>query len=115
MNQLDKEGEACMRHAEKKCQRLKFGCIPFSLEALLWICQCQVYWSLLQWHAGMIPNQGNLKSTARRCQIDALFQLSVDDIKLHLKICKEKCDYFQKHGKRHWRQHLDTGSTGAGG
>ncbi len=34
-------------------------------------------------------------------------QLSVKDIKLRLKICKEKCDYFYKHGKWHHRQHLN--------
>ncbi len=28
-------------------------------------------------------------------------------MKLRLKICKQKCDYFQKHGKRHCRQHLN--------
>jgi hypothetical protein len=83
-----------MKHAEKKCWRLKSGCIPFSPEALLWIRQCQVYWSLLQWHAGKIRDQGNLKCMVRWCQINAQFQLSVDNIKLHLKICKEMYDYF---------------------
>jgi hypothetical protein len=48
LNKLDREGEAYMKHAEKKCRRLKSGRIPFSLEALLWIRQCQVYRSLLQ-------------------------------------------------------------------
>ena len=52
LNKLDQEGEAYMKHAEKKCCRLKSGRIPFSLEALLWIRQCQVYRSLLRWHDG---------------------------------------------------------------
>jgi hypothetical protein len=43
LNKLDKEGEAYMKHAEKKCRRLKSGHIPFSPEALLWIRQSQVY------------------------------------------------------------------------
>jgi hypothetical protein len=30
LNKLDKEGEAYMKHAEKKCRRLKSGRIPFS-------------------------------------------------------------------------------------
>jgi hypothetical protein len=107
LNQLDKEGEAYMKHAKKKCWRLKSGRIPFSPEASLWICQCQVYRSLLRWHAGKIRNRGNLKHTARRCPINARFQLSVKDVKLRLKICKEKCDYFRKHGKRHRQQHLN--------
>ena len=47
-NKLDKEGEAYMKHAEKKCRRLKSGRIPFSPEASLWIRQSQVYRSLLR-------------------------------------------------------------------
>ncbi len=54
LNKLDQEGEAYMKHAEKKCRRLN----------------------------------------------------TVDDIKLRMSICKEKCDYFRKHGQRHRRQHL---------
>jgi hypothetical protein len=33
--------------------------------------------------------------------------LTVKDIRLRLQICKEKCDYFQKHGKQHRQQHLN--------
>ena len=94
LNKLDKEGEAYMKHAEKKCHRLKSGHIPFSPEASLWIRQRQVYRSLLRWHAGKVCNRGNLRCTAWRCQINAPFQMTVDDIKLRLRICKEKCDYF---------------------
>jgi hypothetical protein len=106
LNKLDQEGEAYMKHAEKKCRRLKSGRIPFSPEASLWIRQCQVYRSLLRWHNGKIWNYGNLRRTARRCQMNAPFQLTVEDIKLRLVICKEKCDYFRKHGHSHRRQHL---------
>jgi len=106
LNKLDQEGEAYMKHAEKKCCRLKFGRIPFSPEATLWICQCQVYRFLLQWHNGKLRNYGNLRHTARRCQINAPFQLTIDAIKLRMVICREKCDYFQKHGQRNQQQHL---------
>ncbi len=106
LNKLDQEGEAYMKHVEKKCRRLKSGRIPFSPEASLWILQCQVYRSLLQWHNGKLRNYGNLCRTARRCQINAPFQLTVEDIKLRMSICKEKSDYFRKHGQRHRRQHL---------
>jgi hypothetical protein len=106
LNKLDQEGEAYMKHAEKKCRWLKSGRIPFSLETSLWIRQCQVYQSLLRWHDKKLRNYGNLRRTARRCQINASFQLSVDDIKLRLTICKERCNYFQKHGQRHRQQHL---------
>ncbi len=91
LNKLDKEGEVYMKHAEKKCCRLS---IPFSPEASQWIRQSQVYRLLLRWHAGKVRNCRNLWRTARRCQINAPFQMTVDDIKLRLRICKEKCDYF---------------------
>jgi hypothetical protein len=107
LNKLDQEGEAYMKHAKKKCCRLKSGRTPFSPEALLWIRQCQVYRSFLRWHARKIRNRRNLKCTTRRCQINALFQFSVKDIKLRLAICKEKCNYFCKHGKHHCQQHLN--------
>jgi hypothetical protein len=106
LNKLDQEGEAYMKHPEKQCRRLKSGQIPFSPEASLWLHQCQVYRSLLRWHDGKLRNYGNLRRTARRCQINAPFQLTVEDIKLHLVICKEKCEYFRKHGQCHRWQHL---------
>jgi hypothetical protein len=67
LNKLDQEGEAYMKHAEKRCRRLKSGWIPFSPEAPLWIHQSQVYRSLLWWHDGKLRNYGNLRRTARRC------------------------------------------------
>jgi hypothetical protein len=94
LNKLDKIGEENMENAEKKCRKLKSGRIPFSPEASLWIRQSQVHRSLLRWHAGKIRNRGNLQRTSGRCQIKAPFQLSVEDIKLRLWICKEKCEYF---------------------
>jgi hypothetical protein len=60
LNKLNKGREAYMKHTKKKCRKLKSGCIHFSPEASLWIPQCQVFWSLLQWHVGKICNQGNL-------------------------------------------------------
>jgi hypothetical protein len=98
LNKLDKEGEAYIKHVEKKCQQLKSGCIPFSLEALLWIRQSHVYCSLLRWHARNIRNCRNLRQTARRCQITAPFQLTVDDIKLRLRICKKNAIIFESTG-----------------
>jgi hypothetical protein len=104
LNQLDLEEEQYMKHAKKKCCRIELGCIPFSPEASLWIRQCQVYRSLLRWHAGKIRNRGNLKHTAQRCQIDVF--LMVEELKFRLEIYKQKCNYFQKHEKRHREQNL---------
>lgn len=58
-----------MRYAEKKCRKIKSGRIPYSPEALTWIKRTQVNWSLLKYHAGKIPNRGNLKQSAQRCGI----------------------------------------------
>jgi hypothetical protein len=66
LNKLDQEREAYMKHAEKKCCRLKSGRIPFSLEALLWIHQCQVYGSLLRWHNGKLWNYSSLYPIAQQ-------------------------------------------------
>jgi hypothetical protein len=106
LNKLDREGGAYMKHTEKKCRRLKSGRIPFSPEASLWIHQCQVYCSLLQWHNRKLWNYGNLCRTAQCCQINAPFKLTIDDIKLRMSICKEKCDFFLRHGQCHRQQHL---------
>jgi hypothetical protein len=69
LNRLDDEFGDYTRHAEKKCQKIKSGRIPFLPEASLWICRTQVYRSLLKYHAGWIRNQGNLKRMVRRCNI----------------------------------------------
>jgi hypothetical protein len=47
LNWLDEELGNYMRYAEKHCRKIKSGRIPFSPEALLWICQTQVYRLLL--------------------------------------------------------------------
>ena len=65
INKLDKELGQYMRFVEKHCRKIKSGYIPFSPESSLWICQVQVYRSLLRWHAGRIRNHGNLRQSAR--------------------------------------------------
>ncbi len=77
LNHLDKELGDYMRYAEKHCQKIKSGRIPFSPQASLWIRRTQVYRSLLKYHAGKIRNQGNLNRTARRCNIPDAFSLSI--------------------------------------
>ena len=65
-----------------------------------------MYRSILQYHAKKIRNKGNLKQTACRCGIKQPFQLSVQEIKERLEICKEKCKYFRRHGHHYRRKHL---------
>jgi hypothetical protein len=106
LNQLDKELGQYMRYAEKKCCKIKSGRIPFSPEASLWIGRTQVYQSLLKFHAGRIWNRGNLKQSARRCNIPDAFSLSIQVIFFHLKACVSQCKYFRKNGKYYRRKHL---------
>ncbi len=91
LNQLDDEFGDYMRHAEKKCWKIKSGRIPFSPEASLWICRTQVYQSLLKYHAGRIHNQGNLKRMARRCNIPDATSLTICEIDMRLKVCVSQC------------------------
>jgi hypothetical protein len=106
LNQLDDELGQYMRHAEKKCRKIKSGRIPFSPEASQWICRTQVYRSLLKYHAGRICNRGNLKRMARRCNIPNAMSLTIHKIEMCLKTCVIQCDYFTKHGKAYRQKHL---------
>ena len=59
LDKIDLISTECMKHAEKKCRKLKNGTIPFSPEANLWIKRCQLYRSLLRYQAGKVKNRGN--------------------------------------------------------
>jgi hypothetical protein len=96
-----------MRHAEKICRKIKCCRIPFSPEAAIWICQVQVYFSLLRYHKGKIKNCGNLKPAARQCNIPNPLRLSIQDITHRLEACKKECIFYQEHGKRFRRNHLE--------
>ncbi len=104
---IDEEGKAYMRHAEKICRKIKLCRILFSPEALIWIRQVQVYYSLLRYHKGRVKNRGNLKRAARRCNIPNPLSLTVAEIYERLKECKKECLFFQEHGKRFRRKHLN--------
>jgi hypothetical protein len=118
LNRLDKELGTYMRFAEKHCRKIKSGRIPFSPEASLWIKRAQVYRSLLQFHAGKIRNRGNLKHSARWCDIPDAFFLTIEEIYLRLKACVKKCNYYRKNGNYHRRKHhylrLDAAKERAG-
>jgi hypothetical protein len=107
MNKLDQESMALMANAEKKCRKIKSSCIPFSPEAALWIRCTQVFRSLLCYHEGLIKNQSNLKRTARRCGIENCLSIPIAEIRIQLKVCASKCDYFRKNGKHYRRKHLN--------
>lgn len=107
LDKINDERKDYMLSAEKKCRRIKSGRIPFSPQASIWIRRSQVYRSLLRFHAGKIRNRGNLKRAARRCKIHSPFTLSLQEIRLRLRVCKEKCKYFRKHGMKYRRKHLN--------
>ena len=96
-----------MRHAEKICRKIKSCRIPFSLEPALWIRRVQVYHSLLRYHKGRVKNRGNLKHAVRRCNIPHPLSLTNAEIYDQLKECKRECTFFQEHGKRFCRKHLN--------
>ena len=106
LNALDSELGDYMRHAEKKCRKIKSGRIPFSPEAALWIRRMQVYRSLLKFHAGRIRNRSNLKRAGIRCGIDNPLALSIREIYLRLQTCTSQCEYFRQNGRYHRKKHL---------
>jgi len=107
MDSIDRQRKDIMLAAEKRCRRISSGRIAFSPEASLWIRRCQVYRSLLKYKAGKITNRGNLKRAARRCKIFRPMHLTIYEIRERLKVAKEKCKHFRRHGKRYRRQHLN--------
>ena len=105
---LDAEMKQYTIAGEKKCRKVKSGRIPFSPEASKWIRRSQVHQSLLRLHAGKIRNVGNLYRTARRRGIEQPGKMPLAKIKARLKLCKEKCNFFKKHGHRYRMRHLRT-------
>ena len=95
-----------MKHAEKKCRRLKSGRISFSPESVIWIKREQIYKSLLEYQFGRNKNRGNLKRAARKQGIKSPFQISVAELRARLEVCGERNNYFREHGHRYRKQHL---------
>ena len=48
-----------------------------------------------------------MKRAARKCGIKQPLQISLNDLRRRLKICKTKCNYYKRHGQRYRRQHLN--------
>lgn len=113
LNKLDREGAQYRRHAEKKCRRIKSGRIPFSPEAAIWIRRKQVFESLLRYKLGKLRNRSNLRRTALRCGIQRPLLLTWHEIKARLTVCKEKCEYFLRHGASYRKRHLQNCLTAA--
>ena len=96
-----------MAHAENKGKKIKSGKIPFSPDSILWIKRRQTYRTLMGYHAGNKINKGNLKRAARLVGIRTPMQLSIQEIRKRLKVCREKCKYYKTFGRRYRKQHLN--------
>ena len=105
--QIDEEGKAYMRRAEKICRKIKCCRIAFSPEAAIWIRRVQVYYSILRFHKGKIKNRGNLKRAARRCNITDPLRIPIKEIVIRLEACKKECLFYREHGKRFRQKHLE--------
>lgn len=94
LDKIDEETKQYMKGAEKRCRQIKSVRIPFSPESSIWIRRAQVYRLILHYHTGKIGNRGNLQRAARRCGISTPLGLSLEELRLRLKACKTKCNYF---------------------
>ena len=106
LDRIDKMSRELMVNAEKKCRKLKNGKIPFSPEAAIWIKRLQVYRQLLRYWAGKVKKRGNLKRSARRCNIENAFILTLEEIETRIEECKDKCKHFEIHGQSYRTKHL---------
>jgi hypothetical protein len=106
IKKIDEESGQYMKHAEKKCRKLKSGRMPFSLESIIWIKRKQIYISLLDYQRGKVKKRGNLLRSARRQQIVRPLSLTIRDIKVRLEVCKQQLAHFREHGHQYRKQHL---------
>ena len=106
VDKIDRDSKQYMLHAEKTCRKMKSGRIPFLPEAAVWIRRRQAYESLLKLKAGRIRNKSNCKRAAIRCGIKHPLSLKRRELLEKLRICEEKCKYFERHGHRYRRKHL---------
>ena len=103
---VDESSMQLMKHAAKKCRRLKSGQICFSPESVIWIKREQIYKSLMAYHLGRNKNRGNLKRAARKQGIQKPFEISMAELKTRLEICSERNNYFRENGPRYRKKHL---------
>ena len=57
-------------------------------------------------HAKRIRNKSTLKRAARRCGICNPLSIPLSEERARLKVCKEKYNYFRKHGQKYRNRHL---------
>ena len=60
----------------------------------------------MRFHANRIRNKSTLKRAARRCGIGDPLSIPLSEVRARLRLCKEKCNSFRKHGKKYRNRHL---------
>ena len=60
----------------------------------------------MRFRAKRIRNRSTLKRAARRCGICNPLSIPLSEVRARLKVCKEKCNYFRKHGQKYRNRHL---------
>ena len=60
----------------------------------------------MRFHAKRIRNKSTLKKAARRCGIRNPPSIPLSEVRARLNVCKEKCNYFCKHGQKYRNRHL---------
>jgi hypothetical protein len=98
IGKVDKSSMQFMKHAKKKCIRLKSGRISFSPESVIWIMREQIYKSLIEYQQGRNKNRGNLEWAARKQGIKEPFQITRAELKIRMDVCVERNNYFREHG-----------------
>ena len=106
IGKVDKSSMQFMKHAKKKCRRLKSGCISFLPESVIWIKREQIYKSLMEYQWDWNKNRGNLKRAARKQGITEPFQITMAELKTRIDVCVECNNYFREHGPRYQKKHL---------
>jgi hypothetical protein len=106
IEKIDKDSMQYMKHAAKKCKKLKSGCICFSPESVIWIKREQIYKSLVKYHLGRNKNRGNMKRVVRKQGIKEPFKISMAELKTWLEVCEERNNHFRKHGAWYRKKHL---------
>lgn len=98
LNKIDTKLKDDILSAERTCQKIKSGQIPFFLEAEIWIRRVQLYKTLLKFHSRHHCNYGNLQRMAHRLGIHNPLELSDNEVLIRLQVCKEQCEYYREHG-----------------
>lgn len=106
LDRIDKMSKELMVNAERRCRKLRNGKIPFSPEAAMWIKRLQFYRQLLRYWAGKVKNRGNLKRSARRCNVANAFHLTLEEIEVRMRECKDQCKHFEIYGQAYRTRHL---------